>query len=109
MPHNSEEVSEVMLEEATGRDNTIEVKGSLDKDSAASYPDDLAPRNHALLRNINTRLGNQIYGHQRSRLLTFVVALSSKTPYHLALILVGDPGAAKTTVVRVVLANFDSV
>ncbi len=68
----------------------------------------LDPKNSALLHNINIRLGTQVYGQERPRLLAFCVAASSKTPYPLALILVGDPGAAKSTICKVVMANFDN-
>lgn len=68
----------------------------------------LDPKDPGLLRNINARLGLQIYGHERSRLIAFVVVVSSKGPYALALILIGDPGAGKSTICKVVLANFDN-
>ncbi len=78
-------------------------------ESAEEHSIDLRPSNPALLLNINICLGNQIFGHERSRLKTLFVAISSKTLYPLALILVGDPGAAKNTICKVVLANFDNV
>jgi hypothetical protein len=58
------------------------------------------------LRNINEILGDQICGQERSRLLTFIVALSSKTKYPLAIILVGDPGTGRTRICDVVLVHF---
>jgi len=61
----------------------------------------------ALLQNINIQLGTQISGHERSRLLAFTVAASCKTPYPVALILVGDPGAGKSRICEVVMANFE--
>lgn len=72
----------------------------------SDYPLNLHRENPALLRNLNEILGDQICGQERSRLLTLIVALSSKTPYPLAIILVGDPGTGRTRICDVVLAHF---